>query len=485
MGNKRRQKESYDLHITGAGARGKAIARLPDGKTVMVEGAVPGDTARVLVYKQKRNYAEGKATEILSPSPDRIEPECKHFDHCGGCKWQNLTYDAQLGFKSDEVHQNLRRIGHLELPESDAILPSPSVFYYRNKLEYSFSTHRWLTEDEIETNDEINKRDALGFHVPGRWDRVIDVEHCHLQPEPSNKIRNFLREYARDHKLSFYHPYDKAGALRSLLIRTARTGEVMVLLQFGPADNVNYQKVMDDIQAKFPEITTCLYTINHKGNESLYDQEVIVASGPGYIWEEMPAFRKGDTPLRFKIGPKTFYQTNALQAESLYRIALEYLDPQPEELLYDLYTGVGTIALYAARSVKKVIGVELIEDSIASARENAKLNSIDNADFYAGDMRAILNEEFIRTHGRPDTLIVDPPREGMHPTVVQTILDIRPRRWVYVSCNSATQARDLALMKEHYKVKLYRPVDMFPHTHHVENIALLELKMKNEKIENL
>ncbi|MCC5916986.1 MAG: 23S rRNA (uracil(1939)-C(5))-methyltransferase RlmD [Cryomorphaceae bacterium] len=480
MGNRKRKKEVHELDITGAGAKGKAIAHLENGKTVMIQGAVPGDRAKVLVYKQKKRYAEGKTLEILSPSPDRIEPECRHFAYCGGCKWQNLTYEAQLRFKSDEVHQNLKRIGHLQLPEAEPILPSPGIFYYRNKLEYSFSTHRWLTETEIETEGNIELRNALGFHVPGRWDRVIDIQHCHLQPEPSNAIRNFLRDYAQKNNLSFYHPYDKVGALRSLMIRTSGIGEVMVLLQFGPADNIDHQKIMDDIKAEFPQITTALYTINHKGNESLYDQEMRIANGPGYIMEEMPAFRKGDPNLKFKIGPKTFYQTNALQAEALYRIALEFLNPQPDELLYDLYTGVGTIALYAAHSVKKVIGLELIEDSIRSAIENAKRNEIDNAEFFAGDMREVLNEAFIEKHGRPDILIVDPPREGMHPTVVKTILEIQPERWVYVSCNSATQARDLALMKDSYEVVKFQPVDMFPHTHHVENIALLQRIKSND-----
>ncbi len=474
--SRKRKPTIHDLDIVGAGAKGKAIARLPEGKTVLVEGAVPGDKAKVKVFKHKKAYAEGRAIEILSYSPDRIEPECKHFHHCGGCKWQHLSYEAQLTHKANEVTQNLSRIGHLKLPDAQPILPSPSPYYYRNKMEFSFSTHRWLTDEEVQSDETISARNALGFHAPGRWDRVIDITHCHLQPEPSNRIRNWMREYAVENNLSFYHPYDKVGAMRSLLIRTAQSGEVMVLLQFGPSYGVDYIKVMNNLQAAFPEITTALYTVNHKGNESLYDQDIQVVSGPGYIKEVMKGYRENDPELTFHIGPKTFYQTNALQAEALYRVALDFLNPQNDELLYDLYTGVGTIALYAARSVNHVVGVELVEDSIISAKENAVRNNIENATFFSGDMREVLNESFIRTHGKPDILMVDPPREGMHPSVVKTILDIMPKRWVYVSCNSATQARDLALMSEHYEVETYRPVDMFPHTHHVENVALLRVK---------
>lgn len=478
MGNNRRKKTLHDLQITGAGAKGKAIAHLPEGKTVFVSGAVPGDFVRALVYKQKRSYAEAKVVEIITPSEKRITPECAHFEHCGGCKWQHLAYDAQLSFKADEVKQNLSRIGHLKLPTPEPILPSPSAFYYRNKMEYSFSTHRWLTDEEIATGEDISGRNALGFHAPGRWDRVIDIEHCHLQPEPSNAIRNWFRVYAKEHNLSYYHPYDKVGALRSLLIRTASTGEVMTLVQFGPDEHVEPEKVMSDLQATFPVITTGLYTVNLKGNESLYDQDVITSWGKGYILERMVAYRESDADLNFHIGPKTFYQTNALQAEALYRIAIDFLNPQEHELVYDLYTGVGTIALYLAPLVRKVIGVELVEDSIKNAKENALRNSISNTEFFAGDMRETLNQEFVEQHGNPDTLIVDPPREGMHPSVVQTLLDLKPERWVYISCNSATQARDLALMSDMYEVERFQPVDMFPHTHHVENVALLRKKTK-------
>jgi 23S rRNA (uracil1939-C5)-methyltransferase len=477
MGSKRRKKSQHRLLITGAGAKGKAIARLEDGKTVLVSGAVPGDEVLVEVYRQKRAYAEARTLEILKASPDRIDPACKHFENCGGCTWQHLDYPAQLRFKENEVKQNLTRIGHLELPEVEPIMASASPFYYRNKMEYSFSTHRWLTSEEVASGEDFSGRNALGFHAPGRWDRVIDIEHCHLQPEPSNRIRNWFREYARTHDLSFYHPYDKVGALRSLMIRTALTGEVMTLVQFGPCDVINHQQVMKDMQTAFPEITTGLYTVNHKGNESLYDQDIQVAWGPGYIVEKMQAYAEGGDDLHFHIGPKTFYQTNALQAESLYRVALDFLQPQANELLYDLYTGIGTIALYASSQVKKVIGVELVEDSIANAKENARRNGIENAAFFAGDMKDVLTQEFIDTHGTPDTLIVDPPREGLHPSVVETILSINPQRWVYISCNSATQARDLALVDEHYRVAKYRPVDMFPHTHHVENVVLMERRL--------
>ena len=467
MARRNKNKLFTEIEVTDAGAKGKAVAKSPDGRVIFIDNAVPGDIADVQTTKRRKSYYQGTAVQFHKFSDKRTEPVCQHFGTCGGCKWQNMDYKFQLQYKQNEVENNLRRLGKIELPEVTPILGSEDIYFYRNKMEFSFSDSRWLTMDEIQSGKEIEDRNALGFHIPGMWDKILDIQKCHLQADPSNAIRNFVKEFANKHSLEFFNNRQQSGLLRTLMIRTSSTGEIMVLVQFFRDETKNRELLLDALQEKFPEITSLQYVINDKGNDTIYDQKVICYAGRDHIFEEMEG-------LQFKINAKSFYQTNSEQAYNLYRITREYADLQGDELVYDLYTGTGTIAQFIAKKAKKVVGVEAVPEAIKDAKENAERNNIENVEFYVGDMRKVFTESFITKHGKPDVIITDPPRDGMHKDVVAQIIGILPKRIVYVSCNSATQARDLALLDEHYKVTKVRPVDMFPQTHHVENVVCLE-----------
>ena len=458
------------LEVTGAGAKGKAIAHAPDGRVVFISNAVPGDTVSVQTTKKRKNYYEGKATAVLSESADRIPAKCVHFGVCGGCKWQHMEYAAQLRYKEKEVKDHLERIGKLELPEISPILPAPAQYYYRNKMEFSFSNARWLEEEEIQSAGSIEGRNALGLHIPGMWDKVLDLKECHLQHEPSNEIRLAVKNYAEEQGLSFFDPREQKGFLRSLMIRNTLEGAFMVILQFYEDRPQERESLLDMLIEKFPQIHSLFYVINTKGNDTLYDLNLTCYHGNPYITERME-------DLEFRITPKSFYQTNSAQALNLYRKVREFADLQGTERVYDLYTGLGTIAQFVAREAGEVIGIEAVAEAIEAARANASRNGIENVKFFVGDMKAMFTADFLDEHGQPDVLITDPPRDGMHKDVVAQILRILPERIVYVSCNSATQARDLALMKESYQVEKVQPVDMFPQTHHVENIVLLRRRV--------
>ncbi len=453
--------------VIDAGAKGKTIAKAPDGRVIFLTNAVPGDVVDIQTTKKRKAYFEGVATHFHQLSPKRVKAKCLHFGTCGGCKWQDMGYEHQLFYKQKEVENNLRRIGHLELPATSPILGSKKQYYYRNKMEFSFSNNRWMTLEEIKSKEEIKDREALGFHIPGMWDKILDLKECHLQPDPSNAIRLEIKDFALKNRLTFFNPRDQYGLLRTLMIRTASTGEIMVLIQFFEEEPTNRELLMNHINLSFPEITSLLYVVNRKQNDTLYDQKVICYAGRDHIFEEMEGFR-------FKINAKSFYQTNSEQAYELYKITRDFAGLTGQELVYDLYTGTGTIAQFIAKKAKKVIGIESVPDAIEAAKENAVRNGLDNVAFFVGDMRHLFNAQFIAENGAPDVLITDPPRDGMHKDVVEQILEIAPNKVVYVSCNSATQARDLALMKEKYKITRVQPVDMFPQTHHVENVVLLE-----------
>lgn len=456
-----------NLEVIDAGAKGKTIAKAPDGRVVFIDNAVPGDIATVQTYKKRKAFYEAKAISFLKYSDKRTEPVCPHFGVCGGCKWQDLGYEHQLFYKQKEVEQNLQRIGKIELPETLPILGSAKQYFYRNKMEFSFSDSKWLTLEQIRSDEIVEDRNALGFHIPGIWDKILDLDVCFLQAEPSNAIRDFVKAKAEELNLSFFNTRNQEGFLRTLMIRTSSTGEVMVLLQFFHEDEANRKLLLDAIATQFPNLTSLLYVINSKGNDTLYDQDVHVFYGRDHIFEEMEG-------LRFKVNAKSFYQTNSEQAYELYKITRDFAGLTGKELVYDLYTGTGTIAQFVAGNAKKVIGVESVPDAIRAAKANAVLNKIDNVEFFVGDMKKVFNDEFIATHGQPDVVITDPPRDGMHADVVAQLLKLGSQRIVYVSCNSATQARDLALLDSKYKVIKVQPVDMFPQTHHVENIVLLE-----------
>lgn len=470
MGKKVTNKAVFEnIEVLDAGAKGVSVAKAPDGKVIFIPNVVPGDVVDVQTFKKRKAYYEAKATKIHKESVDRIAPVCNHFGVCGGCKWQNMTYESQLKYKNQEVFNNLKRIGKIELPEFEPILASEKQFFYRNKMEFSFSNARWMTQEEVDSGIELNQKNALGFHIPKMWDKILDIEKCHLQQDPSNAIRNELRKFAIENNLAFFNPREHGGLLRTLMIRTASTGEIMVLVQFFSSNKKEINLVLEFLSTKFPEITSLQYVINQKPNDTLYDQDIILYSGRDYILEEMEG-------LQFSINAKSFYQTNSEQAYELYSITRDFAGLTGNETVYDLYTGTGTIAQFVSRKAKKVIGVEAVPEAIADAKVNAERNKIDNCSFFVGDMKNVFNDDFISTHGHPDIIITDPPRDGMHKDVVEQILKIAPKKVVYVSCNSATQARDLALMDEKYKVTRVRPVDMFPQTHHVENVVLLELK---------
>ena len=455
-----------NIRLVSAGSKGIAVGRTEEGKTVLVSGAVPGDLVNVRVKKSKSNYYEAEMIEILEKSPFRVEPKCIHFGVCGGCKCQNLSYEKQLDVKQDEVFNNIKRIGGLEDFETLPILGSEEHYFYRNKMEFSFSNARWLTQYEISSEENFGNRDALGFHIPGMWSKILDLKECLLQEDPSNAIRLAVKNYAVKNGLEFFDVREQKGFLRTMMLRQNSKGEWMVLFQLYREEQENRKNLFEFLLSEFPQIKTLVYCINSKQNDSIYDQDVQTYFGEGFLMEEMDG-------LQFKIGPKSFFQTNYKQALELYRKTLEFADLKGDEVVYDLYTGTGTIAQYVARNAKQVIGIESVPEAIEAAKEHAKLNGLENCTFYCGDMKAIFNDEFLENHPKADVLITDPPRDGMHQKVVEQILKLAPEKIVYVSCNSATQARDLALMKEQYKLVKILPVDMFPQTHHVENIALL------------
>ena len=466
-----------NVEIEAVAAEGKALAHV-EGAVVFVQFAVPGDIVDIKVCKKKKNYMEGFILRMVKPSPHRLEPFCKHFGVCGGCKGQPLPYEMQLAAKQQQVEDQLVRIGHLQVPEIQAILPSEKTECYRNKLEFTFSNRRWLLDGEDpESIDEVH-RQGLGFHVGRFFDKVVDIEECHLQSEPSNAIRNFIREYAFSHGLPFFDIRNHEGYLRNLIIRSNEKGELMLTLVFWKEDAEARCALLDALIAKFPQIKSLYYVINGKMNDSIADQECLLYYGADAIWEQMEQ-------LRFKIGPKSFFQTNTAQACRLYSLARDFAQLSGKEVVYDLYTGTGTIAQYISASASKVIGIEYVEDAIADARINAAANGIDNCEFFAGDMKDILTDAFVERHGRPDVVILDPPRAGIHPDVARVILNAAPERMVYVSCNPASQARDLAIFCDSenkgpysYEITAVRPVDMFPHTHHVENVVALRRVLK-------
>ncbi|WP_436515142.1 23S rRNA (uracil(1939)-C(5))-methyltransferase RlmD [Ekhidna sp. To15] len=455
------------LEITGISSEGKGVGRV-NGQVVFVKETVPGDVVKAKVVGKKKKFLEAYSEELLTRSADRVEPFCEHFGLCGGCKWQHMNYDAQLKFKQEHVAENLKKLSGLALPEINPILGSEKTSFYRNKLEFTFSNFRWLTKEEIDSGEEY-VRTGLGFHIPKQYNKIIDVNKCHLQADPSNEIRLRVKAFADAHDVPFYDVKKQEGFLRNLVIRTSTTGDLMVILQVFYRDQELIDLMLNYLKRELPQITSLMYVVNEKGNDSFSDLEVELFAGNDHIMEQM-----GD--LKFKIGPKSFYQTNSVQAHELYKVATDFAELKGDELVYDLYTGTGTIANFVARSAKKVVGIEYVEEAIADAKVNSELNGITNTDFYAGDMKDLLGNEFVNAHGKPDVIITDPPRAGMHPRVTQLLAELKTERIVYVSCNPATQARDLEVLGEVYDVVKIQPVDMFPQTQHVENVVLLKLK---------
>ena len=458
-----------DILITDVAAEGKAIAKV-DNLVIFVPYVVPGDVVDLQIKRKKHSYAEAEAIALKKPSELRAKPFCKHFGVCGGCKWQCLPYEEQLRFKQKQVADNLTRIGKIELPEMMPILGSKHVAHYRNKLEFGFSNKKWLTSEQVASGVQFDCMDAVGFHIPGAFDKILDIEECHLMDDINNRLRNGIRAYALAHGLTFFDLRQQTGLLRNMMIRTSATGEIMLLMQFcmrGADDEAQAKALLEHLHATFPEVTSLLYVNNTKCNDTIGDLDVITFAGTPFIYETMEG-------LRFKVGPKSFYQTNTEQAYELYKVARNFAALTGDELVYDLYTGTGTIANFVARQARQVVGIEYVPEAIKDAKVNAELNGLDNTLFYAGDMKDILTTGFIERHGKPDVIITDPPRAGMHADVVNAILFAAPRRIVYVSCNPATQARDLALLDADYRVTKVQPVDMFPQTHHVENVVCLE-----------
>lgn len=472
MGRKKLDLILENVKIEAVAAEGKSLAHV-DGTVVFVEFAVPGDIVNVKVTKKKKNYMEGFILEIVKPSEDRLQPFCEHFGICGGCRWQPLPYDMQLKAKQQQVWDQLVRIGHLEILDISPILPSDKTKYYRNKLEFTFSNKRWIYNNEDPDSLTDEERLGLGFHVGKFFDKVLDIKHCSLQPEPSNEIRLFIREYAVTHNLEFYNIRENTGFLRNIIIRNNQVGDVMLTVCFAYDDQDKIVPMLDAIAAEFPQIKSLHYVINEKLNDSISDLDCILYKGEDAIWETMGK-------LKFKIGPKSFYQTNSEQAYKLYSVAKEFAALTGNEVVYDLYTGTGTIAQFISDKASKVIGIEYVKEAIEDARINAEANGITNCTFFDGDMKDILTADFIKEHGKPEVMIIDPPRAGMHPDVVKVIMEAAPERIVYVSCNPASQARDLAMMSPMYEITAVQPVDMFPHTMHVENVCALKLKDKEE-----
>lgn len=472
MGRKKLDLILENVKIEAVAAEGKSLAHV-DGTVIFVEFAVPGDIVNVKVTKKKKNYMEGFILEIVKPSEDRLQPFCEHFGICGGCRWQPLPYDMQLKAKQQQVWDQLVRIGHLEIPDISPILPSDKTKYYRNKLEFTFSNKRWIYNNEDPDSLTDEERLGLGFHVGKFFDKVLDIKHCSLQPEPSNEIRLFIREYAVSHNLEFYNIRENTGFLRNIIVRNNQVGDVMLTVCFAYDDQDKIVPMLDAIAAEFPQIKSLHYVINEKLNDSISDLDCILYKGEDAIWETMGK-------LKFKIGPKSFYQTNSEQAYKLYSVAKEFAALTGNEVVYDLYTGTGTIAQFISDKASKVIGIEYVKEAIEDARINAEANGITNCTFFDGDMKDILTADFIKEHGKPEVMIIDPPRAGMHPDVVKVIMEAAPERIVYVSCNPASQARDLAMMSPMYEITAVQPVDMFPHTMHVENVCALKLKDKEE-----
>ncbi|MFA9389076.1 MAG: 23S rRNA (uracil(1939)-C(5))-methyltransferase RlmD [Prolixibacteraceae bacterium] len=463
--NKNNNQVYKEVEIVDIAAEGKAIAKV-DHQIIFIPLAIPGDIVDIQITRKKSKYAEGRVIHTHKFSDDRIDAFCEHFGVCGGCKWQNLPYEKQLFYKQKQVVDQLTRIGKVELPAIAPIVGSENTTFYRNKLEFTFANKRWLSSAEMNSDEDFSGKGALGFHIPGLFDKVVDVKKCWLQAEPSNAIRNAIREHALAEQLDFFDIKIQKGFLRNLMVRTSTTGEVMVIVAFFRENIEQREKLLNMLVDQFPEITSLMYVINEKGNDTILDQEVLLFKGKDHFYEEMEG-------LRFKIGPKSFYQTNSQQAYELYKITRDFAQLSGEEVVYDLYTGTGTIANFVARSAKKVIGIEYVPEAIEDAKINSAINQIENTVFFSGDMKKVLVESFMADHGQPDVIITDPPRAGMDGPVIETILNAAPKRIVYVSCNPATQARDLELLDAMYKVVKVQAVDMFPHTHHVENVVLL------------
>lgn len=461
-----------NVTILDIAAEGKAIAKHED-KVIFVPYAVPGDIVDLQLFRKKKNFAEGRVLKFHEYSKQRIDPICEHYGVCGGCKWQILPYSEQLRYKQKQVVDNLSRIGKIELSPIEPILGSDKTSFYRNKLEFTFSNKRWMTAQEINSEDKFKNMNALGFHIPGMFDKVLDIKKCWLQDDFSNEVRLFIKAFCTENDYSFFDIRNQDGLMRNLIVRTSSTGECMLIVVFFENDGDKINALMQAIADKFPNITALLYIINQKANDTITDQEVNVFKGKDHIFEQMEG-------LKFKIGAKSFYQTNSQQAYNLYKITREFAGLTGKELVYDLYTGTGTIANFVAKDAQKVIGIEYVPEAIEDAKINAEINKIDNCLFFAGDMKDILTQEFINTHGRPDIIITDPPRAGMHQDVIESILFAAPQKIVYVSCNPASQARDLSLMDAAYAVEKIQTVDMFPHTHHVENVVLLIKRISNE-----
>ncbi len=469
----RKKKKSpplLNIEIESYAAEGKSIAKLEDGKVLFVDNAIPGDVVDVVITKDKKSWAQGRVLRLVTPSPQRVTPFCQHFGVCGGCKWQMLPYPMQLAYKQQQVTDQLQRIGHLELPDMQPIIGSATDKYYRNKLEFTFSAHRYLTFEQIADRDEkIAPVPALGFHAPGLFDKVVEIQTCYLQHEPTNMLLKVLREYTETHALPYYDFKAQYGWLRNVILRITSTGEILINLVIHHEDKENREALLQHMMEHIPRITSLNYTINPKVNDTIHDQEVICYHGRPYIEEKLENFR-------FKISPKSFFQTNTKQAEALYRVTREFAGLTGTETLYDLYCGTGSIGIFCSAMAKKVIGIEVVEDAIKDAHENAALNGLDNCLFFAGDAEKICTDAFFAQHGRPDVIVTDPPRAGMTEKLIMQLLKIRAPKVVYVSCNPATQARDLQLLNDTYRITRLQPVDMFPHTHHIENVALLELR---------
>jgi 23S rRNA (uracil1939-C5)-methyltransferase len=457
-----------NIEVTDYAAEGKSLVR-HEGKVIFVSGAIPGDIVNIQIVKSKKDWAEGRAIKIVEPAPNRLAPFCKHFGVCGGCKWQMLPYEKQLEYKQQEAEQNLKRIGKIDIPEILPIVGSEKTTQYRNKLEFTFSNKRYLTNDEIDSEISISPQNALGYHAPRIFDKIIDIHECFLLDDVNNQIRNTIRDYAKSKELEFYNIRDHTGWLRNIIIRFSTTGELMVNICLNHEDEANTKEMLDYLLLKVPSITTLLYTINPKWNDTIYDLTPVVYYGKGFIMEKLGS-------LNFMISPKSFFQTNTQQAEKLYDVTKSFAGLTGQEIVYDLYCGTGSIGLFVSEGAKKIIGVEVIEDAIEDAKKNAALNNINHAEFFAGDVIKICNDAFFTTHGKPDVVITDPPRAGMHEKLVIKLLEMEAPKIVYVSCNTATQARDLALLSEKYQVEKVQPVDMFPHTHHIECVVLLTLK---------
>ena len=465
MGRKKELPLLEKVTITDIGAEGNALARV-DNLVVFVPMLIPGDVVDIKVIKKRKKYLEGRVTKFHEYSADRIKPRCIHFGVCGGCKWQHLPYKLQLHYKEKQVKDNLTRIGKTELPVINPIIGSEEIYMYRNKLEYTFSHKRWLTKEEVISDTKFEKEDALGFHIPGLFDKVLDIKECHLQPDPSNSIRNAVRQYAHDKDLQFFDLREQKGFLRNIVIRNSLEGNVMVIVVFFHEDVEQRTGLLDFLDSQFPQITSLMYVINSKRNDSLNDQNPVLYKGEDHLFEEMDG-------LKFRIGPKSFYQTNTRQALVLYRVAREFAELSGNEVVYDLYTGTGTIANFISAYAKRVIGIEYVDEAVQDAKINSEINNLHNTSFIAGDMKDILTESFFTLYGKPDVIITDPPRAGMHEEVIKIIAGAAADRIVYISCNPSTQSRDIQLLSNNYYVAAVQPVDMFPHTHHVENVVLL------------